>query len=144
MYVGSIPAVTSSRRRGLGSALLLGLLTGCLPATAAYLSIPIEAENGADRAAALVRVELADLARRMDPFDAHALAFYHLGRAPIPHELADEDGDGNPDVARVALPVRGDGTTVLIAVCPGPTATGSVDPEASPEGVRLRLDLAHR
>jgi hypothetical protein len=94
---------------------------GCAPTTAAYLSIPLETEDHAPLEIAVVRVPFEELRKRMPGFDPAALAFYARGRTPIPHRLLDEDGDGAPDAALVALPIAGDGSTRLIALCPGPS-----------------------
>ena len=118
------------------------LAAACVPTTAAYLSIPIETTDGESRRAVEVRVPLAELAERMGELDPETLTFYAGGRTPIPHQLVDDNGDGAPDAALVVLAVAGDGSTRLVALCPGPAAQGSPPPAERDPGVLLRIDLS--
>ena len=120
------------------------LLWGCVPLTAGYLSIPVESRDRRSRRAAEVSVPLAELRARMPGFDVGAVAFYAGGRTPLPHRLADQDGDGEPDAAVVVLSVAGNGSTRLVAVCPGPRARGTVPEGVADEDVVLRFDRAHQ
>jgi hypothetical protein len=123
-----------------------GLLSaaGCVPTTAAYLAIPVETENGTPRERGAVRVPIAELEKRMPDFDADTLSFYGAGRDPIPHRLVDDDADGSPEAALVVLPIAGDGSTRLIAVCPGPEAKGPLPDGNADPGIVLRFDRALR
>lgn len=135
-------AMPSPRCSLLLPLLLIG--AGCVPTTALYLSIPIETTDGQPRSAVEVRVPLAELAERMGPVTPDTLTFFATGRTPIPHRLIDEDGDSTPDAALVVLAVAGDGSTRLVAVCPGPVAEGYPPmAERDPE-VTLRIDLGQR
>jgi hypothetical protein len=131
-----------TRAPGRPLALLLAWLAAaaCVPTTAAYLSLPLATEDRAPREHAVVRVPFAELRERMPGFDPAALAFYAQGRAPIPHRLLDEDGDGAPDAALVALPIAGDGSTRLIALCPGPST--AAEPPTGPPSAGVIADFA--
>ena len=134
------------------------LVGGCVPTTAAYLHIPVELDDGVRCDQARLNVPLAELRQRMAGFDLDSLAFYHRGRDPIPYRLLDDDGDGKPDSAEVCLPIGAAGTNTssssssnssssssqLIALCPGPRASGQVPVGGTHQGVRLRFDLARR
>lgn len=121
------------------------VVSACVPTTAAYLRIPVTTDDGRPRRATLLQVPLDELRRQLRVKSLDHLAFFHDDRAPIPHRLADLDGDGDPDVAEVVLPIRGDGETRLIALCPGPTADAGTLPDAPrDEGVQLQLDDAVR
>ena len=156
MNAGSNPAVTSScgnelvpctargsaARRGQPS-LWRGLLArtfaaacalglgSCIPAHSAHLTVPMTSIDGVAHAKALVIVPLDQLAIRMDPFDADALAFYVRGREPAPHVLLDSDGDGLPDHAALRIPVTA-GVDHLVVVCPGPSS--GAEPAPVPPG----------
>lgn len=119
-------------------------VSGCVPWTAGYLSIPLETADGLARPDAVVSVALRELESRIDDFEPQRLAFYGEGRDPVPHRLHDEDGDGAADSAWVAVPVAADGSTRLVVVCPGPES-----PESAPDGppdpaVRVLFDKARR
>ena len=166
MNAGSNPAVTSScgnelvpltargsaARRGhpglrprlLARAVTFACALGvgsCIPEQAAHLTVPMTSIDGAAHARALVIVPLDQLAIRMDPFDADALAFYVRGREPAPHVLLDNDGDGLPDHAALRIPVTA-GVDHLVVICPGPSSGG--EPAQVPPGAfsEVILDFA--
>ena len=118
------------------------LLSACVPPHAAYLSVPLVSRDGSDVERAVVWVPLAELAARMDDFDANSIAFYIEGRTPLPYRAVDVDGDQVTDFAAVAVPVRGDGSTRLIAVSPGPLAQGEGPTGQPTPGIELRFDQA--
>lgn len=98
------------------------VLVACVPMHAAYLPIPRHAWadvqlGGSPAPGAHADVDLAYLAARMDPFDPARLAFYGVGRAPLPHHLVDTDEDGRPDRVRIDLP-DAQLPERLTAVCP--------------------------
>ena len=126
-------------------ALLLagGLAVACVPETASYLTLPVVPLDDQPLEQAVVEVELAELVRRMAGFRAEDLAFYHLGRQPVPHQLRDTDGDGIFDIAVLVIPVPLDGAK-LTAVCPGP-GMASVLPSGGVEGgVEVKYKLSYR
>lgn len=122
--------------------LLTGVLAGCVPTTAAYLSIPLESEDETAREAVELRVSLAELELRMASFDPDQVAFFTVGRNAIPHRFSDEDGDGRDDVAIVVVDVAADGSSRLIVLCPGPPTTGEWSPGVAAEGVVLNFDAS--
>ena len=137
---GDAGETTAMALRRVALSLVSIAAAACAPTTAAYLSIPLETEDGASRDLAVVRVSFAELRHRMAGFDPTSLAFYGRGRTPIPHRLLDEDGDGAPDAALVALPVAGDGSTRLVAVCPG--ASTNAEPPVGPPSVGVIVCFA--
>ncbi len=124
---------------------LLGMLlaTACVPETAAYLTLPVVPLEEEALELAVVEVNLAELEKEMGELRLEDLAFYHLGREPIPHELRDKDGDGRVDVAVVVIPVPANGAR-LTAICPGPQAEGSVPSGGTVGAVLVQYDAAYR
>ena len=98
--------------------LLLSLFAGCVPTRHASLSIPLSSLDGRSHTKALVELDLAELARRMDGFDPLHLGIYTRGRTPEAIELVDRDRDGRPDLACCTSEVAADGSTRILAVCP--------------------------
>ena len=121
---------------------LLLLSAGCLPTTSAYLSVPVETVDGLARDSVALSVPVEELARRMPGLDLNTLAIYGTGRHPIPHQLVDQDDDGAPDAVVVVMPVEADGSTRLVAVCPGPRSTEPPATGTPDDGVKLRFDRA--
>lgn len=130
----------SSHHVWLLSALLA--TAGCMPTTSAYLSIPVETDDGQPRSAVEVHVPLQELEQRMPGLDLATLSFYGVGREPIPRRLIDRDGDGTPDAAAVVIAVLADGHTRLVAVCPAPLASSSPPMAAPDPQVRLCFERA--
>lgn len=114
----------------------------CIAPHAAYLTIPVVNRAGIDIDRAVVWVPLTELAARMDDFDPGSVAFYVEGRTPLPYRALDIDGDDRPDFAALAMRVRGDGSTRLIVVSPGPPAPGESPGDPPTSGVELQLDQA--
>ena len=119
------------------------LAVACVPQTAAYLTLPVVPLDDLPVERALVEVELAELEWRMADFRAEDLAFYHLGRQPIPHELRDTDGDGIFDLAVLVIPVPPDGTK-LTAVCPGPSTDDPLPLRGVKGAVEVKYQLSYR
>lgn len=152
MYVGSIPAVTSSTAaRGLFAAggkhlshptspmttpLPCSLLVivpwvgclfvgGCIPTHAAFLRLGVTFPEGRPAGLAILDVPLQKLHARNPDLDPGQLAVYYLGRDPIPHELQDQDKDGRPDHVRVKILAEVD-EAWLVFVSPGAPDNGSL------------------
>jgi len=104
--------------------LLLLALAGCMPIRNASISIPIRSADGKSHERALARISISELTRRMDGFRIEQLAFYAAGRDPIGHQVVDTNQDGRPDQVALVLAVAGDGSTRILATCPGPRAAG--------------------
>jgi hypothetical protein len=123
---------------------LLFVLAGCVPSHAASVSIPVVALDQRAHEDAVLRVPLRELRARLPGAQPGAVAFYAEGRAPLPCRWLDTDGDGAPDAAEVALAVRADGSTRLLAVCPGAPGPGLAAGGAPAGAVELRWDGARR
>lgn len=133
MHGGSIPPATSML-------LVAVAVTACVPEMAAFRSIPVQVADGRPRDHAVVRVPLDALAAKLGPLQPQHLAFFEHGREPLPYRLVDDDHDGAPDAALVALSIAADGSTRLIAICPGPEAAGAPPQGPADPGVVLRFD----
>lgn len=139
MYGGSIPPSTS-----IPVAALLGLLAaGCHAVPGgAYLWLPLSAQADGE---VTVDVPLAELRRRMEPFDPSRLAV-HVGgggRSPRPFVLVDGNGDGVADSLRVVVPVQqGEGSIAF--VCPGQPAPSRPAPRGREVPYQLHFDRARR
>ena len=120
-----------------------GLAVACVPQTAAYLTLPVVPLDDQPLEQAVVEVDLAELARRMVDFRAEDLAFYHLGRQPVPHQLRDTDGDGVFDIAVLVIPVPRDGAK-LTAVCPGQGTDGVLPSGGLEGGVEVKYERSYR
>ena len=121
------------------------LCAACVPTHTASLSVPVLVADRTDRERAIIAVDLTELATRIDDFDPGRLAFYGVGRSPLPYRLVRSPGDGNgPQTALVEMPVRGDGTTRILVVCPGPDAPGEPTADGATRGITLEWRRAQR
>ena len=137
MYVGSIPAVTSTCQRMITAVpkSLLALLalnslwvTGCMPVHAAFLQLGVTFPDGEPPGLTILDVPLSKLHTKSGDLDPQHIAVYHTGRDPLPHRLLDKDGDGRPDHLRVKFLPHSD-ETWLVFVSPG-----APNPNALPDG----------
>jgi hypothetical protein len=131
-------------RRGVAPLLLLLIAGACVPAHSSYVGFPLASVHQRDLLCAEIDVPIADLLARQPELDLDRLAIYAQGREPLPFVRVDVDQDGAADSIRTWAPVRGDGTTRLQFVSPGPNATKPVPPEPVRGEVEVRFDLSWR
>ena len=112
----------------LWSSLAALCVAGCIPTHAAFLRLGVTFPDGRPQGLAILDVPLDKLHNRNRDLDPQRLAVYYLGRDPIPHELVDDNHDGQPDHVRVKMHPEVD-EAWLVFVSPG---TASPDP--LPEG----------
>jgi hypothetical protein len=118
------------------------LAAACLPTRSASLSIPLSSCDGHTHEAALVTIPLRDLESKMDGLRLQELAIYASGREPVPFRVA--PGEDGAERIELVTRVTGDGTTRILAVCPGPRAAALELPATTLPRAQAALAGAHR
>ena len=120
-------------------ALCFAVGPSCVPSTYRYVTVPLAIERRPPPGLpTIVDLEIARIEPKLGHSLAEEIVVYHVGRTPLPTRLVDTDGDGEPDVIRVALPAgrRLASAELLVITSPGPAPEGEAPNDPPTPGIR--------